>query len=162
MSRDRDNTAGMSGGTLAELIRFLTSKAPFEEAPDLAARAAEMLQERLRGPLPSAASPPPREAPSILAALTEGRVELEALEGLKDWAKSLAKATRAEPDHTVATAVYYCAIASALLHHGRLITKYRPRELAVSFLRLSDALWMPEALRTRLREACRRFQEPLR
>jgi hypothetical protein len=150
---------GMSAGSLAELLRFLTSQAPCEQTPDLAARAAEMLRERLRGPLPPSAASPGREAPSVLDALTDEHVRLETLKGLKDWAKGLARATRAEPDHTVATAVYFCAIASALLHHGRIITKYRPAELARSFLRLSDAAWLPDALRGSLREACCRCQE---
>jgi hypothetical protein len=159
MATNRDSATGMSAETLAELIRFLTSKAPCEEAPDLAARAAERLQERLSAPMPSATPSPQRQAPTLLEALTDEHAGLAALTDVKNWAKGLARAGKAEPDHTVVTAVYYCAIAAALLRHGRLITKYRPGELAESFLRLSDALWIPQTLRTSLRDACRRCQE---
>jgi hypothetical protein len=159
MTGKRDSSMGLSAGSLAELIRFLTSEAPCEQAPALAARAAVMLRELLRGPLPPSAAWVGHEAASVLDALTDEHADLETLKGLKDWAKELAKDTRTEPGHTVATAVYFCAIASALLYHGRVVTKYRPGELAKSFLRLGDALWLPEALRASLREACRRCQE---
>lgn len=112
---------------------------------------AELLADLLAGSLP----PTPGVTdmlPSTLNQVCEGimpfvgntfkhlllspETDLVVIEAIKDHHKSKAEAAPSDLDREVATVVYYAAIASALVFHGCLITKFSYEDLQRSFSQL--------------------------
>ncbi len=139
-----------------------------DSPPDPTELTAELLQERLDGPLP----PDPTAAaklPSILdhiynelvpggrrslgEALAEPNTDLATLVRIKDHAKKTAAPNCPEPQRTISITVYYTAIASALLFHGRKITTYSYDALASALGKLDGKPWIPMVLGKRLQAA---------
>ena len=60
----------------------------------------------------------------------------------KQWA---AKAASKE-EHDTAAAIYYAAIAHALVYHNQRITRFPVAALAETYARLSKETWMPQDL----------------
>ena len=75
--------------------------------------------------------------------LLDPRADADALVTLKDYAKELVKRSRSEVTTTVATVLYYAAIASALVLHDIKITDHDYRQLERSFAELADEPWLP-------------------
>jgi hypothetical protein len=76
--------------------------------------------------------------------LLSGRVMLNQLVGLKEAAKSQARAPDRD-ERLTARAAYDLAIAAALAHHGRVITGQKRSELMLALTDLADALPEPWA-----------------
>ncbi|KPL20813.1 MAG: hypothetical protein AMJ75_11170 [Phycisphaerae bacterium SM1_79] len=53
---------------------------------------------------------------------------------------------RSEPEHAVAVAIYYAAIASALVFHDVKVTTHSYESLEASFTRLINKPWMSAEL----------------
>lgn len=65
---------------------------------------------------------------------------IERIEYIKGYGKELSRSR--EPHHSVGIAVYYAAIASALLYHDTKITKHSYAYLRDSFEHIEE--WMPD------------------
>ncbi len=82
---------------------------------------------------------------SVRDLLTCRETDVRLLKIIRDHFKRKSKCTN--PDlRKVATAVYYAAIAYALVMHDLKITKFSNKDLSEAFSRLSDAEWIPRVL----------------
>ncbi len=73
--------------------------------------------------------------------------DVAALRRIKDHAKHLSRQPQSKTARNAAVALYYAAIASALVYHGQRISSYGQAELAHSFESLEGKSWLPETFR---------------
>ena len=78
--------------------------------------------------------------------LQDKQIGLPAIQKIRDYAKIIGKMSDAKYNHDVALAVYYAAIAHALIHHKKKITKYSYKELQISYAQLTTQDWIPQNL----------------
>jgi hypothetical protein len=69
-------------------------------------------------------------------------VDVRVLERIKDHAKELGTAAKNEAEREVALALYFAAIAAALLHHRAIISQHPWPHLEQSFKTLSGRRWI--------------------
>ena len=114
-----------------------------------------LLSARLAGPVPGGAAFRDLQAAldrlgqhvcslqgkTLSDALLDGNTDLPALKAIKDYAKKLASTEDDEVEHTVAIAIYFAAISSALLFHDAKITSYSYDSLADALRRLVGKPW---------------------
>ena len=89
--------------------------------------------------------------------LMNAQTDLAILRTLKDYAKALSRCGAQGPEHTAAIVVYYAAIASALVFHGKRITRHSYETLRGAFSQLAEKNWLPREVKElfrRGREAC--------
>lgn len=118
---------------------------------------ADLLRVRLAGTLPLKKRVV-RDLPAILGRLRDdllplggkplGEVlldkecSLKMLQTIKEYGKQLAAGSDREVEHAVGIAIYFAAIASALLFHDERITSYSYPALAQSFGTLINRRWL--------------------
>ena len=168
---DKTTTYGLSPGTLERLLGIGVGDGSGEDAK---ATKEQLLCARLDGTLPLDTAVV-RALPVLLGklqkemlplggkslgdALLDPSTDLEDLKRVKDHAKQQAARKASESEHAVAIAIYYAAIASALLFCGERITAYSYEKLAASFDMLVDKRWIaPELARhlSKARKFCRK------
>jgi len=91
--------------------------------------------------------------------LTDPKSDLAAIKKIREYAKTMAARKGAGTERAVAVAIYYAAIASALLFHNVKITTHSYELLDASFEKLIGKAWMsPELtqLFTKARKLCRK------
>jgi len=151
MNKNDTSTFGSGPDALARLLGMVVGDDDKSQSTGEDKRI-EMIQARFAGPLPLD-SAVVDALPSLIGKLCEdllplgGRAlaeilldktsSLETLEKIKTYGKQLSKSE--EPQHSVGIAVYYAAIASALLFHDAKITKH-------SYAYLRDSLKVVEDL----------------
>lgn len=89
--------------------------------------------------------------------LMNPHTDLAIVRALKDYAKALSRCGAQGPEHTAAIVVYYAAIASALVFHGKKITRHSYETLRGAFSQLVEKNWLPREVKElfrRSREAC--------
>jgi hypothetical protein len=91
---------------------------------------------------------PPTVARPLLKVLLSPESDTHLLETLKERGKTLSAGSVSSYERATATTIYYAAIASALLHHGRKISRHSYDTLARSFFQLSAKRWMPSELKS--------------
>jgi hypothetical protein len=96
-----------------------------------------------------------RATRSIGELLTDRRTDLATITAIKDYGKGLVHGRGEESALAAATAVYYAAIAAALVHHGRKITSYSHVRLVESFDRLIGRPWLTAEIDRLLSDARR-------
>jgi len=84
--------------------------------------------------------------------LLDEETDLRIIEKIKEYGKKLA--VREEPERSAGIAVYYAAIASALVFHEKKITRHSYRYLRDSF-EVLDKNWMPGDLARHITKAHR-------
>ena len=152
-----DTTFGISATGLASLLGMaLKEENPLEPNP----AAGELLRACLAGPLPAEIvtskslsarqdNPDPKLASpgkplgEALLAKTTG---LDTIQRIKRHGKKMAGRSESGPEYSVGIAIYYAAIASALIHHNEKITRHSRGNLLRSFTTLKEKLWMPPDL----------------
>ena len=77
------------------------------------------------------------------------------VEKIKDYSKKLVISAKSDAEHDAATAVYFAAIASALISHDRKITTFSYKSLDESFSRLTNEKWITEDIAELFSRACR-------
>jgi hypothetical protein len=152
---------GLSPEEMAQLLRIGVEDEDLDPSGGKDASAADLLETLLAGSLPPE-STAVDALPAVLARLRrdllplEGRpigevlsdpsTDLSVLKAVKAYGKRLAARNRSEPEHAAAVAVYYAAIAAALVHHGERITTHSPSYLKASFVQLGNAPWVGRKL----------------
>ena len=99
----------------------------------------------------------PLEGRTLGEVLLDSTAKLEVIKKIKDHGKRLAARKRDETEHAASVAIYFGAIASALLFHDAKITQHSYKNLASSFGMLIDKPWVPSDLARHLskaRKAC--------
>ena len=92
---------------------------------------------------------------SLGGVLLDSETGLDVLETIKDYGKKLVAGKDSEAEHAVSTAIYFAAIASALLFHDQKITSYTYPALAEAFSTLIDKQWLAPELARHLAKARR-------
>ena len=174
---DKESTFGISVKGLADLLGIGVGK-HLPQDPASADRAtAELLGARLAGTLPLETAVV-NALPAILGRLQKellplgGRplgevlldadVELDAIVSIKNYGKKLAAQRDSPADHSAATAIYFAAIASALLFHDKKFTSYSYEHLRESFNELIEEPWIPSELSRHLSKARRLCKKKLK
>ena len=167
---DKESTFGATVKGLHGLLGVGVGKDVPQDAASVDKAAGELLQARLAGTLPLDtavvdALPAilgklqgellPLAGKSLGEVLLDANTELNAIKSIKDYGKKLAARRDSEADHSAATAIYFAAIASALLFHGERITSYSYEHLRESFNELRESTWIPSELYRHLSKACR-------
>ncbi len=168
---DEESTYGLSPERLARLLG-IGEEGPAKDRAEGEQAAGRLLRARLEGTLPLE-SKVVDALPAVLGHLCrellplKGRplgdvlldptVEIEAIKELKDYGKKLARRSRSEAEKASAVAIYYAAIASALLFHDEKISGHSYKSLKGSFSMLIGKEWMvPELARhfSKAHKAC--------
>jgi hypothetical protein len=74
--------------------------------------------------------------------LKNPQTDILVIRKIKDYSKKFVTSARSEAEHDAATAIYFAAIASALLFHDIKITKFSYKTLDESFAKLIDEKWI--------------------
>ena len=94
---------------------------------------------------------------STAEVLLDPQADVSALTVLKDYAKELVRRSRSEVTTSVATVLYYAAIASAIVFHDAKITQHDYGQLERSFAELAREPWLTadlQALIAGARQIC--------
>lgn len=78
--------------------------------------------------------------------LCDPNTDLSVLKRIKDYSKNLSKKVRSEAEHDVIAAIYYAAIASALINYNKRITSFSYERLLDAFSSMIEAKWMTPEL----------------
>jgi len=157
----KDSTLGINPESLARLLGIAISSDSNEGTDDSTHNTAQLLKARLAGTLPLDTTVV-EELPAILGQLRKDLVPLEgrtlgevvtgpksdlgAIKKIRQYAKKMASRKRSEADWAVAIAIYYAAIASALVFHDMKITTHSYESLEASFAKLINKPWMSAEL----------------
>jgi len=154
-----------------QLARLLGLAAESEEAPKRAGTSrtpAKLLREllaseRLLDPqtpdsLPAVLNRPCNE---VLAArgrtmndlLLDSETDLTVVQTLKDYGKEFARRRGSKAKQAAATVIYYGAIASALVFHGKKISQHSHQKLHDAYTQLEQKPWIPSELKDLFRRA---------
>ena len=165
----RPTTFGLSPDKLAGLWNIGSDTEEAEKPEDQNNKKTELLRDLLCGPLPThspkAASRIKKQMyqKSIVNYLMDIPIEkllnnpetdIVLLRKVKDHGKKLSGNAISQAEYQVANAVYYAAIASALIYHDQRITKFSYKDLEKYFVRLCHESWLPETLRQFFARAC--------
>ena len=85
--------------------------------------------------------------------LQSSETKIALIRRIKDFAKDLGAAAKDDIERDVALAVYFAAIANALVYHNVKISQYTYTELEHSFETLSEYDWTPPNLGKLLKKA---------
>jgi hypothetical protein len=129
----------------AELLRdWLAAKLPAEEAmaeslPTIIRRVCQELQPLASEPFGNL--------------LQDPETSITTIRRIKDYSKKLTTAAEYEIEHDAAGAIYYAAIAGALVFHNKKITKFSYEKLSDSFSVLMKNSWLTPDLVQLFRKA---------
>ena len=88
--------------------------------------------------------------------LLDPQTKVATIRRVKDYAKDLGAASRDQAERDVALAVYFAAIAGALVYHEVKISQHTYSSLEQSFEKLSGEKWVSPGLSRLFRKARRR------
>ena len=166
-------TSGASPERLAELLGK-SLDVDGEEEGSMEQRKADYLRFRLEGALPLQAADAealsrlltqacrellPLEGRTLGSAILDEELPLDAAKAVKEYGKKLASRKDREVQHDVAVAVYYAAVANALLFRDTRITSFPYHDLAGAFAGLREKRWMDPRLArlfAKAERACRK------
>jgi hypothetical protein len=152
-----ETTYGLSPDRLARLLAL-----GLEDKKDRADReeeqtAAEVLEEMLSNKLP------PEEVlgadRTIGSLFLDPKSDLTVIKTLKEYGKELVRRADSEIQKVAATAIYYAAIASALVFHQKKITRHSYAKLQKAYEDLEQKKWIPSDLKRLLKKAKAACQE---
>ena len=84
---------------------------------------------------------------TIITLLKNPWTELDIIKKVKAYSKEISSGIKGQPDYEVAAAIYYGAIASALLFHNKKITTHSYEKLVTSFKRMIEKSWISTDLK---------------
>jgi hypothetical protein len=157
-------TFGLSSKKLAQLFT-VGSDLPKEEVHiNQDDHMDELLRDLLAKPLPMSGQEVPKEdeIQRLITARSKGSIgrflsdpgtDVALIRRIKDYGRKLSASAKSKEEHRAANALYYLAIAHALVNQGTRISSFSPRQLADSFCRLCKETWIPEDLVGLLKKA---------
>jgi len=78
---------------------------------------------------------------------------LSSVEKIKEYGKKVSASAGSEAEYEASAAIYYAAIASALVFHDQKITHYSYQELVSYFSSLTDKKWIPAKIKRLFKKA---------
>jgi hypothetical protein len=87
--------------------------------------------------------------------LQDPNTNIAAIRKIKNYSKKLIASAKSEAENNAATAVYYGAIASALVFHDQTITRLSYSTLTESFSGLVEHKWLTPDLAELYERACK-------
>ena len=84
---------------------------------------------------------------SIRDLLLDPKTHLDVLATLKDYSKGMVRRTTPGDKKTAVTVIYYAAIASGLVFHGRKMTRHSFETLHGAYAELDKKTWIPSDLK---------------
>lgn len=164
----KSTTHGLSASKLAQLWKIGADTHEEEKKADPIQRRAELLRDWLAGTLPL--DPAVAELlPAVLmrlfrelrpfagetfgSLLKDPETNITTIKKIKNFSKRIVESAKSEAEHDAAAAIYYAAIASALVFHGQKITTFSYDKLKDSFSALIRNTWLTPDLVKLLREA---------
>lgn len=175
--KNRPTTHKADSGRLARLLGIAVGADGGREDGLIKGKEA-LLRARLEGTLPLAAAVVdalpvvigrlreellPLGGKPLGEVLLDPETGLDTLGAIKDFGKKLAVSQEAEDEHAVSIAIYFAAIASALLFHDQRITRYTYPGLKEAFDTLTEERWMTPRLArhfSKASRACRKEDRP--
>lgn len=154
-------TFGLRPEKLAQLWNIGSDTNQLEKAVDKDNRKAELLRDRLAETLtvnPSQAESRQKDRGdmrSVIDSLADEPIDklinnpntgVALLRKVKDYGRKLSENAASEAEYQVANIIYYAAIASALVFHGRRITKFSYKNLEKYLRRFNKENWIPKVL----------------
>ncbi|MFC1764141.1 hypothetical protein ACFL6U_18965 [Planctomycetota bacterium] len=85
--------------------------------------------------------------PRLLDYLVDPHSRPVTLRQIKDYAKSIGKATKSEIENDVAMCIYYAAIGAALAFHGTKITGHSYKSMQSTFTTFQQKSWIPQSIK---------------
>lgn len=149
----------------------LALEAVASDAPGNADEAkGDLLCDILRCPLPPTEHPSditrgaatgfgPTPGPSLGQLLNDPRTDVAVLRRIKDYTKVRGKRAGSDVEKDVFLAVYFAAIAAALVFHDKRITGHSSIDLAEFLALFGETQWIPADLRRLFHIAGDRFRE---
>lgn len=96
---------------------------------------------------------PRMEGQSLFALLTDPDTSVKDLRAIKEYAKARTAAAKTEAQYEAAGAVYYGAIAAALVFHDERLTRSSYQQLRESFSLLNTKAWIAPELQRLFEQA---------
>ena len=173
--RKRINTFGLGTQEISQLLRVASEEMPevsrTAEKDDMGAALRERLAEHLPPDAPALKSLPEQlgdlktmiatlASETLSELLADSKTPIEAFIAVKDHAKRWSKTAQSQASHHSANALYYAAIAGALVFRQQKITKFADEDLRQSFTQLRDTKWIPGKLRRLFDAAGQSCQRP--
>jgi len=168
---EEPTTFGLSRDKIVRILQIQAEKEQQEQEPASEEDKADLLEVELARPLPRAhrSSLGPSECPTtdclaraetppavIGEALWSPRTPTSVLKWLKAFGRTFFSEGESETTREVGLAIYYGAIANAIVSHDVRITRLSYTELHRSFAVLADKSWVPLKLRSVFKGACAR------
>jgi len=94
---------------------------------------------------------------SIRQLLLGQKTDLPLLNKIKKYAKNLTKNAESDIKSDITGAVYYAAIASALVYHNQKISRLSDDQMRHALSELSATLWIPSDLAELFVKACKQL-----
>ena len=107
----------------------------------------------LSGKLRSVAGEPLREL------LKNPKTDISVIKKIKFYAKESGASSKSKAESDIFLAIYYAAIASALLFHNKKITQHLHEDLEMFFLSFTKKSWVPEDLKILFNKAYEHCQK---
>ena len=167
-------TYGLSPERLARLLAIGLEKGDEEEKPSGERSVAEVLRDALSacpildpaklGSLPAVLNRPCAEMQAVAGRtiaelLFDSKTDLAIIRTLKEYGKELARRSGPEAEKAAVTAIYYAAIASALVFHGNKVTQHSCGALQESYEDLEQKEWISPDLKDLFKRAKAACQE---
>jgi len=140
------------------LLNFALEPGPSSTPPDADEEKGDLLCDILRYPLPQAEHQPGTATnvtqgfrsvfgASLGELLCDPKTDIAVLRRIKEYAKALGRNAKTDMDKDVFLAVYFAAIAGALVFHNEHITEHPRHNLTQFFKHFAQAPWMRTDLR---------------
>ena len=151
----------LSDGQKSRLLGFALDADKPTVPPDENEQRGDLLYDLLRCPLPVREAPCNADVlaangshsglrsvfgPSIRELLQDPKTDVAMLQRVKEYAKTLGRNAGSDVEKDVFLAVYFAAIAAAMVFHGERITEHVNADLARFLMSYARAIWMPPNL----------------
>ena len=159
--KKKSTTFGLTPGKISNLLKVCTETFNKDADMESKQKKAELLQDRLSETLLTGSlkdSPLSKEltqlcyisgiaaGESIRNLLINPGTDIELINKIKEHGKSLSQSTKADVEHDIANAIYYAAIAHALIYQNAKITKFSYKELERALAVFTQTDWVSKDL----------------
>jgi len=174
--KKKPKTYGLVSGQLAKILKVCANTDQADGEISTTQQKAELMQDMLSETLISGTlkGSPLREElthlchiSGLLASepirnlLCNSQTDIELIEKTKEHGKKLSKGTPSTTEHDTANAIYYAAIASALVFHDTKITKYSYKDLESAFAAFVKFDWVSPDILELFKKACEYCKEKI-